>query len=254
MNLLSDHHAIVTGGSRGIGAAIADKLDQLGARITVMGRSLEPLEKKRAELAKAQAITVDVTDQESVEDAFADARQKFGPVTILVNNAGAAHSGPFSRMDMTDWQSMLDINLSGVFDCTRRVFDDMKEVNWGRIINITSTAGLKGYPYVTAYCAAKHGVIGLTRALALEAARTGITVNAICPGYTNTEMLAGALDNIIDKTSMSHEEAEDQLKELNPQHRFIEPEEVAATVAWLCLPGSESITGQSIAVAGGEIM
>jgi NAD(P)-dependent dehydrogenase (short-subunit alcohol dehydrogenase family) len=254
MNMLSEHHAVVTGGSRGIGAAIADKLDQLGARITVMGRSLELLEKKRAELSEAQAVVVDVTDQASVKSAFADARQNFGPVSILVNNAGAALSVPFSRMDSADWQYMLDINLSGVFDCTRWTYPGMKEANWGRIINIVSTAGLKGYPYVTAYCAAKHGVIGLTRALALEAARTGVTVNAICPGYTSTDMLAGALTNIIDKTGMSREKAEDHLKELNPQHRFIEPEEVAATVAWLCLPGSESITGQAIAVAGGEIM
>ncbi len=254
MNTLTNHHAVVTGGGRGIGAAITDKLDQLGLRISVMGRSLDVLEQKCAELSAARPVVVDVTDQDSVVSAFAEARQHFGPVSILVNNAGAAHSAPFSRMDKADWQHMLDINLGGVFDCTRQVYDDMKEAGWGRIINIASIAGLKGHPYVTAYCAAKHGVIGLTRALALEAARTGITVNAICPGYTNSDMLSDALSNIIDKTGMSLEQAEDQIKGLNPQHRFIEPEEVAATVAWLCLPGSESITGQAIAIAGGEVM
>lgn len=251
---LNDIHAVVTGGARGIGAAIADRLDSLGVRLTLMGRQLEPLQKKCAGLKQALPVAADVTREAAVADAFARAREKFGPIGILINNAGAANSAPLDRLELTDWQAMLDVNLTSVFLCSRAVLPDMRTGKWGRIVNIASTAGLKGYAYVTAYCAAKHGAVGLTRALALETARAGITVNAVCPGYTNTELLDGALEKIMGKTGMDRAAAVKQLQAVNPQQRFIEPEEVAATVAWLCLPGSESITGQSIAIAGGEVM
>jgi len=253
-NKLNEVHAVVTGGARGIGAAIADRLDTLGVRLTLMGRQLEPLKKKCAGMRQAQAIAMDVTQEAAVADAFAQARAKFGPIGVLVNNAGAANSAPLDRLELKDWQAMLDVNLTSIFLCSRAVLPDMRAAKWGRIINVSSTAGLKGYAYVTAYCAAKHGAVGLTRALALETARAGITVNAVCPGYTNTELLDGALEKIMGKTGMDRAAAVKQLQTVNPQQRFIEPVEVAATVAWLCLPGSESITGQSIAIAGGEVM
>ena len=254
MSDLRDKHVVVTGGGRGIGAAIADEMNRLGARITLMGRTENALHAKAEQLERASAVQVDVADERTVLEGFGAAIAGFGPVDILVNNAGAAYSSPFTRMDSNSWEQALAVNLNGVFYCSRQVLDDMLEADWGRIINIASTAGLTGYAYVSAYCAAKHGVIGLTRSLALELAGTGITVNAICPGYTNTDLIAGAITRIMDKTGMTKEDAENRLKSVNPQHRFIEPAEVAAAAAWLCLPGTESITGQSIPIAGGEVM
>lgn len=219
-----------------------------------MGRTESALRSKAEQLDRAAAVQVDVADEKTVLEGFGAAIAGFGPVDILVNNAGAAYSSPFTRIDSNSWEQALAVNLNGVFYCSRQVLDDMLDADWGRIINIASTAGLTGYAYVSAYCAAKHGVIGLTRSLALELAGTGITVNAICPGYTNTDLIAGAITRIMDKTGMTQEDAENRLKSVNPQHRFIEPAEVAAAAAWLCLPGAESITGQSIPIAGGEVM
>lgn len=251
---LAGHHAVVTGGGAGIGAAIADKLHELGANLTLMDIAEENLKKKCAELPNAQPVTVDATDAASIKQAFADATKKFGHITILVNNVGTGISAPFQKLENDTWNFLLNINLNSVFYCTREVLPAMIENGWGRIINMGSTAGVKGFAYITAYCAAKHGVIGLTRALAIETARTGVTVNALCPGYANTDLLEKTIKNIMDKTGMPREKAEDSLKANNPQRRFIEPYEIANTVAWLCLPGSESVTGQSIAIAGGEIM
>lgn len=251
---LAGRHAVVTGGGRGIGAAIADLLDALGARLTLMGRDMDAVDAKAASLAEAQAVRIDVTEPAAVEPAFANAVARFGEVDVLVNNAGAAKSAPFARTDDELWDFMLAVNLTGPMRCTRAVLPGMARRGWGRVVNIASTAGLKGYPYTAAYCAAKHGVIGLTRVLALETARKGVTVNAVCPGFTETELLADSLENIMAKTGCTREEAEAQLKSVNPQQRFIQPGEVAATVAWLCRPGSESVTGQSLAVAGGEVM
>jgi len=256
---LSGRHAVITGGGRGIGASVAAALAGLGADLTLMGRNEQTLEETRAAIGEAQdgkvfATRADVTDEESVAGAFAAAAEELGAPAILVNNAGAAASAPFKRMESALWHSMLAVNLTGVYLCTRQVLPAMLEADWGRVINIASTAGLVGYRYVTAYCAAKHGVIGLTRALALETSKTGVTVNAVCPGYTDTEMVGDAIRNIVAKTGASEDEARAQLAVHNPQGRLIDPQEVASAVAWLALPASRSITGQSVAVAGGEVM
>ena len=251
---LSDKHAVVTGGGTGIGAAVAAALAAGGARVTLMGRRLEPLEAQAATLKDARSVYCDVTDSGNVAGAFEQAQTEFGPVDILVNNAGAADTAPFHKMNIQHWRRMMDVNLDGVFNCTRAVYDEMRIRGWGRIVNVASTAAVKGYAYVSAYCAAKHGVLGLTRALALEAARTGVTVNAVCPGYTDTDIVREAVKNIVNKTGRSEEEALAELTRDNPQKRLIKPSEVAGAVVWLCRPESASITGQTIFVAGGEVM
>jgi NAD(P)-dependent dehydrogenase (short-subunit alcohol dehydrogenase family) len=199
-------------------------------------------------------VPFDVTDEAAVEAGLATATDSFGPVNILVNNAGAAESTPFGRTTTKTWRAMLEINLTGVFLVSRAVLPAMIERGWGRIVSIASTAGLKGYAYVAAYCAAKHGVIGMSRSLALEVAQKGVTVNVVCPGYTETELLGGSVANITEKTGMSEDEARAQLLESNPQGRFVSPNEVAETVAWLAGSNTDAITGQAIAVAGGEVM
>lgn len=253
-NTLDGRHVVITGGGRGIGAAIAQQFDQLNTKITLIGRSEAPLAETAQTLSNASYQTADVTDFDSVAKAFNLAKEKNGAVAILINNAGAASSAPFEKTSEKLWQDMLAVNLTGIFHCQQQVIGDMREAKWGRIINVVSTAGLLGYAYVTAYCAAKHGAIGLTRALALETARDGITVNAICPGFTETDLLEDSIQNIMDTTGRDRAAAEKSLKSVNPQRRFIQPQEIATTAAFLCAPGSESITGQSLAVAGGEVM
>ncbi len=203
---------------------------------------------------RALAAPADVTDADAVAAAFADAAKAVGVPSILVNNAGGAESAPFRRTGPDLWRSMIELNLTSTYLCTSQALPAMLEAGYGRIVNIASTAGLKGYAYVTAYCAAKHGVIGLTRALALETARKGVTVNAVCPGYTDTDMAHRTIANIVEKTHCSEDEARAQLAHHNPQGRLVDPAEVADAVAWLALPGSAAVTGQAIAVAGGEIM
>ncbi|MFM0166433.1 SDR family NAD(P)-dependent oxidoreductase [Paraburkholderia sediminicola] len=250
---LAGQHAVVTGGGSGIGAAVAEMLLRAGARVTLMGRNVQRLDaqqEKLQALGEVACISVDVTIEESVEKAFAQA----GAVDILVNNAGQAQAAPFTHTDMALWQRMLDVNLTGVFLGTRAVLPGMLERGHGRIVNVASTAGQTGYAYVAAYCAAKHGVIGLTRSLALEVATKGVTVNAVCPGYTETELLHASLEQITSKTSRTEQQARETLLRSNPQHRFVSPEQVANAVLWLCQPGSDAITGQSISISGGEVM
>ena len=254
---LGGKHALVTGGGGGIGAAIACALVQAGARVTLVGRDAAKLDAQRLSLGSSDAVfcaTADVTRPDEVERAFAGAHEAFGAIDILVNNAGQAHAAPFGKTDLGLWQRMLDVNLTGTFLCTQSALPAMMERGFGRIVNVASTAGQIGYPYVTAYCAAKHGVIGLTRALALEAATTGVTVNAVCPGYTDTPLLQESLDQVVAKTGRSASDARAALQRANPQRRFIEPDEVAHAVLWLTMPASHSITGQSISISGGEVM
>ncbi len=251
---LTGKHAVVTGGGRGIGAAIADSLADAGANVTIMGRNEQILVDKAKTLSNGFAVLCDITDEENVTTAFAAATAKFGPVDILVNNAGAARSLPFLKGDRAHLQAMLDVNLIGPYLCIHAVLQEMIDKGQGRIINIASTAALKGYRYVTAYGAAKHAILGLTRSLALEMATKGVTVNAVCPGFTNTDIARDAIQNIMAKTGRTKDQAIAELTIHNPQKRLIEPEEVAATVAWLCQDSAASITGQAIAVDGGEVM
>jgi NAD(P)-dependent dehydrogenase (short-subunit alcohol dehydrogenase family) len=255
--LLANRHAVVTGGGSGIGAAVAQALVAAGARVTLMGRDAARLAYQRDRLAAEGEVnvqTLDVTQADSVRDAFAAASAALGPVDILVNNAGQAEASPFVKTGLALWQRMLDVNLTGVFLCTQAVLPAMLERGSGRIVNVASTAGQTGYAYVAAYCAAKHGVIGMTRSLALEVATRGITVNAVCPGYTETELLRQSVDRIVAQTSRSEAEAREALVRANPQRRFVTPDEVAHSVLWLCSPGSEALTGQAISVSGGEVM
>lgn len=254
---LAGRHAFVTGGGRGIGAAVARDLLLHGARVTVSGRNANVLSKTVSDLCQfgqVDYVIADLAAAESIRHAFGTARSRFGAVDILVNNAGQAQSAPFLKTDDALWQNMLAVNLTGTFHCIHAALPDMLASGWGRIVNVASTAGLAGYKYVSAYCAAKHGVIGLTRSLAAEFATKGITVNAVCPGYTDTGIVRETIANIVVKTGRSEAAALAELTAGNPQQRLVQPEEVANAVTWLCLPGSDAMNGQSIAVAGGEIM
>ena len=253
---LKDKHVLVTGAARGIGAEIARTLAADGARVTLLGRRRETLQQLADSLSgSGHAVTVaDVSDAASVAAAFASARAACGPIDVLVNNAGQAESAPFHKTSLDLWQRMLAVNLTGSFLCAQAVLPDMLDAGWGRIVNIASTAGQKGYPYVSAYVAAKHGVVGLTRALALEVAKKGITVNAVCPGYTDTDILRESVANVVAKTGRSPDQALAEFSAGNPQQRIVQPGEVADAVRWLCGAAAASINGQSISVSGGEVM
>jgi len=245
-------HALVTGGGRGIGRAIAAALSQSGVTVTILGRNRAVLDEAIASSAAHFAVTADVSDQAVVQSAISEAASR-QPIDILVANAGAAESAPFGRSDAALFRRMMDVNFMGVVHATQAVLPGMLERRRGRVVAIASTAGLKGYAYVSAYSAAKHAVIGLVRSLALETAKNGVTVNAICPGFTETDLLEGSIDNIMRKTGRSREQAVAELSKHNPQARLVTPSEVADAVLWLCGEGASAITGQALAVAGGEV-
>jgi NAD(P)-dependent dehydrogenase (short-subunit alcohol dehydrogenase family) len=253
---LAGRHAVVTGASRGIGAAIATALAADGVRVSLLGRDAGNLEHVSAQLgggARAFPMVADMTDPASLRSAFDAARGHFGPVHVLVNNAGQAASAKFTDTDEALWSRLIAVNLTGTYLCTRHAVPDMLTEGFGRIVNIASIAGLRGAAYISAYASSKHAVIGLTRSLALEYATRNITVNAVCPGYVDTDIVKEAIANIKSKTGRNDSEALAALVATNPQRRLIEPREVADTVMWLCRPGSESVTGQSIVLAGGEV-
>lgn len=256
---LHGRHSVITGGGRGIGKAIAFELARLGANVTLMGRDESSLaasaeEVREAHDVKVEAITADMSVPDSIRAAFDAAAQRLGAPSVLVNNAGVAHSAPFARTSLEKWNELLAVDLTGPFLCIQQVLKPMVAAGYGRIVNIGSTSGLTGCAYVTAYCAAKHGLVGLTRALAIEVVKSGITVNAVCPGFTDTDIVAQSVGNIVSKTGRTQEQALAELVAHNPQGRLIQPDEIAEAVGWLCLPGSRSITGQSIVIAGGELM
>jgi 3-hydroxybutyrate dehydrogenase len=253
MSELAGKHALVTGGGSGIGEAIARALLKAGARVTIAGRNearLAAAVHALKDLGDVSHVVLDVTQSAAVRSGFAAA----GHIDILINNAGQATPSAFTKTDEALWMQMLDVNLNGTFHCTQAALPGMLDAGWGRIVNVASTAALVGYRYVAAYCAAKHGVLGLTRALALEVATKGVTVNAVCPGYTDTDIVKDAVANIVAKTGRSEEEARRTLAAGNPQQRLVQVEEVANAVLWLCMPQSGAMNGQALAVAGGEVM
>ncbi len=250
--LLTGSHALVTGGGRGIGREIAATLTRAGATVTVLGRDRNALEKVVADGLAHRVAVADVVDHDALNAAIVKA-SKEQPIDILVANAGAAESAPFVKSDAALFRRMMDVNFMGVVHAIQTVLPSMKQSNRGRIAVIASTAGLKGYAYVSAYSAAKHAVVGLVRSLALEMATSGVTVNAVCPGFTETDLLEGSIDSIMNKTGRTRDQALADFVKHNPQGRLVMPREVADAVLWLCGEGAGAVTGQAIAVAGGEV-
>ena len=257
---LQDRIVLITGGGRGIGRAIALVFAREGAEVVVAARSINQVEKVATEIAdqfsaKALPVFCDVSDIKSVEEMFARVTEHVGRgPDILVNNAGIAESAPLTKTDNELWHRHLAINLSGTFYCTRAALPPMIQRGWGRVINIASIAGKIGAPYIAAYSASKHGVLGLTRSAALEVAAKGITVNAICPGYVDTEMTTRGVENITKKTGLPADQAMESLKKMSPQNRLVEPEEVAALALLLASEDGRGINGQAINVDGGTVL
>jgi NAD(P)-dependent dehydrogenase (short-subunit alcohol dehydrogenase family) len=250
--MITGKHALVTGGGTGVGRAIALALAETNVAVTICGRRKEQLAAVTDANKRISAIAADVADEAAITALYAEAEKARGPVDIVVANAGMSGSSPAQRTSLGDWQRTLDVNLTGSFLTVKPALAGMTSAKSGRVVFVASTAGLKGYAYVAPYVAAKHGVVGLMRALATELARTGVTVNAVCPGFVETDMLEESVRRIVDKTGRTVEQARASLAATNPQGRFIQPQEVAATVLWLCSEAAGSITGQAISLSGGE--
>jgi NAD(P)-dependent dehydrogenase (short-subunit alcohol dehydrogenase family) len=253
MAALAGRHALVTGGSRGIGRAVAAALADAGATVTVVGRNQASLEDAVARGHAAGFLAADVTDARALEAGIARAAAQHGPVDILIANAGGAESAPFAKADPELFRRMFDLNVMGSVHAIRAVLGGMVARGFGRVVAVASTAGLKGYAYVSAYCAAKHAVVGLVRSLALETATTGVTVNAVCPGYTETDMVRESVARIAAKTGRPADEALAAMVRNNPLGRLITPDEVAGAVLFLCSPAAAAVTGTTLSVAGGEV-
>lgn len=257
---LDGRHAVVTGGGRGIGAAVAAELARLGASVTIMGRDLQRLTAHARELqgtvtTEVNAVACDVSDPGAITEAFAAARERFGVVYALVNNAGIADGALFGETTRDLWDRTLAVNLTGAYECMQQVLPGMIAARGGRVVNVASTAGLRGYARMSAYCASKHALVGLTRAVAQEVARAGVTVNAVCPGYTDTDMAQQAVDALIGAgKAASREEALAKIAAINPRRALVTPHEVASAVGWLCSPAASGITGTEIVVANGEVV
>lgn len=245
-------HALVTGGGSGVGRAIALALAEAGVEVTICGRREAELAKVAGESDRIFAVAADVTNETAMAALYETAEAARGPFDIVVANAGMAGSTPAHKTTLAEWQRTLDVNLTGAFLTVKPALAGMAARKAGRVVFIASTAGLKGYAYVAPYVAAKHGVVGLMRALAAETAKSGVTVNAVCPGFVETDMLEESIQRIVEKTGRSVQQARESLSSTNPQGRFIQPQEVAGAVLWLCGDAAQSITGQAISISGGE--
>lgn len=244
---LSGKNAFVTGGGSGVGATIALELARAGAKVTICGRRPAPLDAIAGQHANITSTVCDITDEAAIRKAIVVCAPD-----IVIANAGVSESGPFARTELAAFERMISVNLTGTFLTFREGVKAMQDKPWGRLIAISSTAGIKGYPYVASYAAAKHGVVGMVKSVALELARRGITANAICPGFLDTDMTERSIAKIVETTGRTSCQARTSLENTNPMHRLVPPEDVARAVLWLCSDGSDMVTGQTIAISGGE--